>query len=117
MVLVKRAHERFGRVRGVAVLFFMVETQRKSGPKPALRCYFYDGRVWQPTRFAKLVLVNLEDGAHGAFLNAVATSDAGLFVHDLQHAIDNFDSALGAGIDTDAAADTFIGRNYRMRHG
>ena len=43
-----------------------------------------------------LVFNNLLDCAHGALFNAVAASDAGLFVYNLAYAVYNLDAFLGA---------------------
>ena len=63
-----------------------------------------------------LVFNNLLDCAHGALFNAVAASDAGLFVYNLAYAVYNLDAFLGASVDADAAANALIVKDYWMRH-
>src|SRR3712207_5634890 len=64
----------------------------------------------------KLVLHDLRDDAHRAFLHAVAAGDAGVFVLDGDHAVFDDQDVLRALIDADAAADAFIDFKYRTRH-
>ena len=63
-----------------------------------------------------LILGDFRDGAHGAFLDALATADAGLLVHGFSNATRNLENLLGACINTDAATDALTINNYRMSH-
>lgn len=63
-----------------------------------------------------LVFNNLLDCAHGALFNAVAASDAGLFIYNLAYAVYNLDAFLGASIDANSAANALIINDYWMRH-
>ena len=65
---------------------------------------------------AGLVLGDLGDGAHGAFLDALAAADAGLFVHGLGNAVGNFQDLLRARVHADAAANALVGIDYGMSH-
>ena len=63
-----------------------------------------------------LVFLNLGDSTHRALLEAVATSDASILVHDLEHAIDNLDNLLRASVDADSATDAGIFINNGTGH-
>lgn len=63
-----------------------------------------------------LVFGDLRDGAHGAFLEALAACDAGIFVHDLGDTAGNFQNLLRASVDANTAADALIGGNNGMGH-
>ena len=63
-----------------------------------------------------LVFYNLLDCAHGALFNAVAASDAGLFVYNLAYAVYNLDAFLWTSVDANAAANALIVNDYWMRH-
>ena len=65
---------------------------------------------------AELVFGDLGDAAHGALFNAVAASDAGLFVYNLAYAVYNLDAFLGASVDANSAANALIINDYWMRH-
>ena len=64
----------------------------------------------------RLILDDLGDGAHGALLDAVTTSDASILVGNLDDTADNFQNAFRAGINADAAADALISFDNRMGH-
>ena len=66
--------------------------------------------------FWKLVLDDLGDGAHGAFLDAVAAGDAAVLVDDLGGAVDDLENLLRASIDANAATDAVVSFNDWMRH-
>ena len=63
-----------------------------------------------------LVLDDLRDGAHGAFLDAVAARNAGILVHNVSLAANNLEHFLRAGVDADATANALIGIDNRVRH-
>ena len=65
----------------------------------------------------RLVLDDFGDGAHGAFLNAVATSDAAVLVHDLGGAVDDLENLLRASVNANAATDAIVSFNDWMGHG
>ena len=56
------------------------------------------------------------DGAHGAFLDAVAARNAGILVHNVSLAANNLEHFLRAGVDADATANALIGIDNRVRH-
>ena len=65
-------------------------------------------------RFEVLVLDDLRDSAHRAFLDAVATGNAGVLVHDLGDTIDNLENVLRASVDADSATNALISFNNWM---
>ena len=65
---------------------------------------------------AELVFDDLGDAAHGALFNAVAASDAGIFVLKNNNAAGDFKNARRASVYADAAANAFVGFKNRMRH-
>ena len=61
-------------------------------------------------------LNELGDGAHRAFLDAVAARNAVVVVHGRGNAVDHFENLLGARVNADAAADALVGVDNGMRH-
>jgi hypothetical protein len=65
---------------------------------------------------ASLIFGYIGDGAHGALFNAVAASNAGVFVFNLNGTARYFKNTIGALINTNAATNAFISINNRMCH-
>ena len=63
---------------------------------------------------ALLVLDDLGDGAHRAFLDAVAASDAGILVDNLGHAVHYLEHVLRACVNADSATDALVSFNDWM---
>ena len=68
------------------------------------------------TYVAELVFSNLGDSAHGALLDAVAATDAGVFVYSVNNAANYFQNALRASVDANAATNAFVSYDNRMCH-
>jgi hypothetical protein len=64
----------------------------------------------------ELSLDDLGEATHGALLEAVAASNACLFVDYFADTVHDFQNALGASVDADTAADALFRFDYRMRH-
>ncbi len=63
---------------------------------------------------AGLILDDLRDSAHGAFLNAIPAGDAGILIHGLSRTIHYLENLLGACVNADAAADALVSFDYWM---
>ena len=60
------------------------------------------------------VLDDLGNGAHRAFLDAIAAGNACVLVHVLGNAVDDLKNVLRAGVYADSATNALVSFNDRM---
>ena len=63
-----------------------------------------------------LVLGDFGNSSHGAFLEALAASDASVLIHDLGDTAGNLQNLLRAGVYANTAADAFVFSDNGMGH-